>query len=83
MKTNKLDDFSFRVMTKLALLALLGIAHGYFVTVQPRKEECFHEYVKNGDKINMMYEVSSLYFLHFIYFAFRSLREDFLISMSK
>ena len=45
-------------MAKLSLLALLGIAHGYFVTVQPRKEECFHEYVKNNDKINMMYEVS-------------------------
>lgn len=36
---------------------------GYFVTVQPRKEECFHEYVKKDDKINMMYEVAEGGFL--------------------
>ena len=31
--------------------------------MQPRREECFHEYVKNGDKINMMYEVAEGGFL--------------------
>jgi len=52
-----------KFMAKFSVLALLGIAQGYFVTVQPRKEECFHEYVKNNDKINMMYEVAEGGFL--------------------
>lgn len=42
---------------------LLNVVRGYFVTVQPRKEECFHEYVKKDDKINMMYEVAEGGFL--------------------
>lgn len=50
-------------MVKLSLFALLALTKAYFVTVQPRKEECFHDYVKNGDKINMMYEVAEGGFL--------------------
>ena len=33
------------------------------MTVLPRKEECFHEYVEAGMKINMMYEVAEGGFL--------------------
>lgn len=51
-------------MTRFAsLAALFMIANGYFVTVLPRKEECFHEYVEAGHKINMMYEVAEGGFL--------------------
>jgi len=45
------------------LWLFLRFCIGYFVTVQPRKEECFHEYVKKDDKINMMYEVAEGGFL--------------------
>jgi len=47
----------------VSTFAILNVVHGYFVTVQPRKEECFHEYVKKDDKINMMYEVAEGGFL--------------------
>ena len=54
---------SFLILFIISFCGIFNKFLGYFITVQPRREECFHEYVKNGDKINMMYEVAEGGFL--------------------
>ena len=45
------------------LCVLFSISSAFFATVLPRREECFHETGKAGDKINIMYEVAEGGFL--------------------
>jgi len=48
----------------MKLLALLfSLSSALFVTVLPRREECFHETGKAGDKFNLMFEVAEGGFL--------------------
>merc|ERR1719454_1326000 len=42
---------------------LLGSCTAFFATILPRREDCFHETGKAGDKINIMYEVAEGGFL--------------------
>merc|ERR1712048_1083684 len=45
------------------LFTLFSLSTAFFATILPRREDCFHETGKAGDKINIMYEVAEGGFL--------------------
>ena len=42
---------------------MLNSCDAFFATILPRREDCFHETGKAGDKINIIYEVAEGGFL--------------------
>lgn len=45
------------------LFSLVGVAKGYFITIDAHAEECFYEKVTSGTKLSLMFEVAEGGFL--------------------
>merc|ERR1712062_119796 len=66
MGTHPIFESDFDCLTELImkLLAILfSISSAFFATILPRREECFHESGKAGDKVSVIYEVAEGGFL--------------------
>ena len=47
----------------VVLLALVSLAHGYFIHIDANEEQCFFDRVTSGTKLGLMFEVAEGGFL--------------------